>query len=261
MRDLESTRREYAEQIGDVLWRRYRVRLSDELRSAFAQVRREAFSEPPWLLRGRPTQNVCGWLASRFWRRRTARDWTTDDPMRLYDPDTVVAIDASRCLNNGQPSALALWCHLLELRPGDRVLHVGCGPGYYTAILAIVVGRMGRVVAVEVDPALAARARANLRSFDGVEVIEANGCDYDPGPVDAILVNAGVTHPRAVWLERLRVEGRIMLPLTDDAGTGVMLKVKREANGYVARCTRRPLVSLAAASKLKANSGFREVSR
>jgi protein-L-isoaspartate(D-aspartate) O-methyltransferase len=154
--------------------------------------------------------------------------------MRLYDPDAVVAIDVSRRLNNGQPSALALWCHLLELRPGDRVLHVGCGLGYYTAILAIVVGGLGRVVAVEVDPGLAARARANLRSFEGVEVIEANGCDYYPGPVDAILVNAGVTHPRAVWLECLRLGGRIILPFTDDDGTGMMLKIKRAENGYVA---------------------------
>lgn len=234
--DLESTRRQYAEQIRDVLWRRCHVRLSDELCSAFARVRREDFlGAAPWLIRGTATKNICQQIASRFSRRPHTRDWTTDDPTRLYHPDIVVAIDASRGLNNGQPSGLALWLHYLELEPGDRVLHVGCGLGYYTAIIATVVGPTGRAVAVEVAAELAARARANLRSFDGVDVIEADGGDYDPGPVDAILVNAGVTHPRAVWLESLRLGGRLMLPVTDDAGTGMMLKVTREEGGYAAQ--------------------------
>jgi SAM-dependent methyltransferase len=119
-----------------------------------------------------------------------ARDWTTDDPTRLYHPDLVVAIDARRGLNNGQPSGLALWLHFLELQPGNHILHVGCGLGYYTAVIATVVGPTGRVVAVEVDAALAAPARANLSAFDWVEVVEGDGGEYDPGQVDAILVNA-----------------------------------------------------------------------
>jgi protein-L-isoaspartate O-methyltransferase len=52
---------------------------------------------------------------------------------------------------------------------------VGCGLGYYTAVIATVVGPTGRVVGVEVDGALAARARANLSAFDCVEVVEAAG--------------------------------------------------------------------------------------
>jgi protein-L-isoaspartate(D-aspartate) O-methyltransferase len=236
MPDLESTRREYAVQIGELLWRRYRVRVSHQLRSAFARVPREDFlGAAPWLLRGIAARNVGQRIASLFTRRPRARDWTTDDPTRLYHPDAVVAIDASRGLNNGQPSALAFWIHSLELQPGDRVLHVGCGLGYYTAIIAILVGSTGRVVAVEVDAELASRARANLRLFDAVEVLEADGGDHDPGPVDAILVNAGVTHPRAVWLESLRLGGRIMIPVTEDSGTGVMLKITREEAGYAAQ--------------------------
>jgi protein-L-isoaspartate(D-aspartate) O-methyltransferase len=234
--DLESTRRQFADQIRDVLWRRHRLRLSDELRSAFARVPREDFlGAAPWLIRGTATTNVWQQTAARLRRRPRARDWTTSDPTRLYHPDFVVAIDASRGLNNGQPSGLALWLHFLELQPGNHVLHVGCGLGYYTAVIATVVGPSGRVVGVEVDAALAARARANLSAFDCVEVVEGDGGEYDPGPVDAILVNAGVTHPRAVWLERLRLGGRTMLPVTDDTGTGMMLKVKREEAGYTAQ--------------------------
>ena len=236
MGDLESTRRRYADRIRDVLWRRHRLRLSDELVAAFARVPREDFLEPsPWLIRGTAPTSRWQQMANRLRRRPPARDWTTSDPARLYHPDFVVAIDAPRGLNNGQPSGLALWLHFLELQPGNHVLHVGCGLGYYTAVIATVVGPTGRVVGVEVDAALAARARANLSAFDGVEVVKGDGGEYDPGPVDAILVNAGVTHPRAVWLECLRLRGRAMLPVTDDTGTGMMLKITREEAGYTAQ--------------------------
>jgi protein-L-isoaspartate(D-aspartate) O-methyltransferase len=49
-----------------------------------------------------------------------------------------------------------------DLRRGDRVIHVGCGVGYYTAIIAEVVGPSGQVIGLEIDADLAARARENL---------------------------------------------------------------------------------------------------
>jgi protein-L-isoaspartate(D-aspartate) O-methyltransferase len=143
----------------------------------------------------------------------------------------VVAIDASRGLNNGQPSGLAAWLQVLELRCGDRVLHIGCGLGYYTALIAAVVAPHGEVIGVELDADLASRAGANLTSVKRVSVVAADGCEFDPGPVDAILVNAGATHPRSLWLERLRLGGQLLLPLTDDNGTGIVLKVTRGGGG------------------------------
>jgi protein-L-isoaspartate(D-aspartate) O-methyltransferase len=162
-----------------------------------------------------------------------ARDWTTRDPKQLYR-DVVVAIDATRGLNNGQPSGVATWLHLLELQSGDRVLHVGCGLGYYTAIIAAAV-TPGAVIGVELDVVLASQARANLTAVNQVTIVAANGVEYDSGPVDAILVNAGVTHPQALWLDRLRVGGRMLLPLTNQEGKGIMLKVTREPSGWAAQ--------------------------
>jgi protein-L-isoaspartate(D-aspartate) O-methyltransferase len=52
-------------------------------------------------------------------------------PTHLYD-SVVVALDASRYLNNGEPSGLAAWLDALEIRHGCRFLHIGCGVGYYT---------------------------------------------------------------------------------------------------------------------------------
>src|SRR2546430_16349737 len=83
-------------------------------------------------------------------------------PRHIYH-NLLVAIDPARQLHNGLPSALAQWIEAADVRPGDRVLHIGTGPGYYTAVLAELAGPTGSVVGYEVDAALAARAGAALR--------------------------------------------------------------------------------------------------
>lgn len=233
MPKLELTRRRYAESIRDLLWQRHRLHLSDRLVSAFAQTPREEFlMPPPWLIREVPPATVWQRVLLRL-ARHHGRDWTTRDPSQLYR-DVAVAIDPSRGLNNGQPSGVATWLHLLELQRGDRVLHVGCGLGYYTAVIAAAVAP-GEVIGVEIDAALASQARGNLGDVNHVTIVDANGVEYDSGPVDVILVNAGVTHPQALWLDNLRAGGRMLLPLTDEQGKGLMLKVTREPSGWTAQ--------------------------
>ena len=68
----------------------------------------------------------------------------------------LVVLDPARGLNNGSPSLHALMLHHLAVRPGDRVLHVGAGAGYYSAMLAELAGPEGSVIAIEYDPRLAA---------------------------------------------------------------------------------------------------------
>src|SRR3984893_5727343 len=161
------------------------------------------------------------------------------DPRHLYH-NVLIAIDPSRQLNNGHPSTLASWLDALELKEGDRVLHVGCGVGYYTAIIAEVVGPNGHVTGIEIDPDLASRAHKNLAHLDHVEVLEADGGEYNSQAVDAIFINAGATHLRSVWLDNLRPGGRLLLPLTvaadpNASGMGFMLKVTYESQSYTAR--------------------------
>ena len=60
--------------------------------------------------------------------------------------------------------------------------------------------------------------------------MEADAVTYDPGPVDAIFINAGVTHPQAMWLDRLNPGGRLLAPLTvGTTGSGWMLLAHRIA--------------------------------
>jgi protein-L-isoaspartate(D-aspartate) O-methyltransferase len=219
--DLNDVRRYFAEEIRAVA----NIR-SEALVAAFAKVPREHFLGPgPWQI-----------MSDRSEDYRTTEN---TDPRHLYH-NILVAIDPGRHLNNGQPSYLAFCIDSLDLDEGDRVLHVGCGVGYYTAIMAEVVGSSGHITGVEIDADLASRARENLANLRHVKVANGDGGKYDPGPCDAIFINAGVTHLSAVWLDSLLPGGRLILYLTvafDDSGSGrgFMLKVKREERGYTTR--------------------------
>jgi protein-L-isoaspartate(D-aspartate) O-methyltransferase len=216
---IREARRLYAEELRHCAGVR-----SELVIQAFASVPRERFLSPgPWTLLP----------ASRPDRAFTTPD---ADPRRLYH-NVLVPIDASRHLNNGEP---ALWAHLmdqLELQRGQRVLHIGAGTGYYSAILAEIVGRGGEVVAIEVDPMLAARAQLNLARWKQARVIAANGFTHEPDPADAIVVNAGVTEIAPAWLDALEETGRLLVPLTLDEGTprpgwGAYLMVQRRGWRY-----------------------------
>lgn len=229
MIDLDQYRRFFAEEVAAA------AGLDDpRLVEAFAAVRREDFLGPgPWQI-----ATIAGFVPTPGARPRY-RTTTDADPRHLCH-NVVVAIDASRALNNGQPGALATWIGGLAVERGDHVYHVGCGVGYYTAILAHLAGSGGHVTGVEIDGELAARAAANLASVPWVEVLEADAAVHDPGPVDIVFVNAGVTHPLRLWLERLRPGGRMLVPLTVamgaiPGGSGFMLRVTREAGGFGAR--------------------------
>src|SRR6185295_13736316 len=95
-------------------------------------------------------------------------------------------------------------------------------------------------VGVEIDPALAERARRNLASYPNVTVACRDGSRPADGSFDAIFVNAGATHVERAWIEQLRDGGRLLVPLTIgmsglNAGMGYMLLVTREPAGCAAR--------------------------
>jgi len=94
------------------------------------------------------------------------------------------------------------------------VLHVGAGLGYYTAVMAATAGPTGRVLGIEVDNALAAAAGANVASMPWIELRHDDATAPLDEAFDAILVNAGVTHVRATWLDALVPGGRLVVPLT-----------------------------------------------
>ena len=152
----------------------------------------------------------------------------------LYQ-DIVIGIATDRGINNGQPSLHARCLAACAPRPGETVIHVGAGTGYYTAVLARLIDNNGRILAFEIEPDLAARARENLAHLSNVAVSAASGTEGSLPSSDLIHVNAGATYPIPSWLDALNIGGRLIFPLTPNEGFGCMLLVRVKAKARTLR--------------------------
>ncbi len=136
-------------------------------------------------------------------------------------------IDIGRGQTNSQPRTVEAMLRLLEVTPGQRVLDVGSGSGWTTALLAHLTGPDGQVVGVELEPALVAFGAANLARAElpWAEIRQAEaGVLGLPGeaPFDRILVSA---EPRTLpqeLVDQVADGGRMVIPVS-----GTMLLVVR----------------------------------
>jgi protein-L-isoaspartate(D-aspartate) O-methyltransferase len=191
------------------------------LLSAFVRTPREKFVGPgPWRV-------VSEQSPEGFWTT------DSDDPRHLYH-NLVVALDEARGVNNGLPGLWARLLSRLDLRPGERVLHLGCGTGYYSAIMADLVGPAGKVTAVEIDADLSRRARTALKPWPQAEVLRADGSARSGTGYHALVVSAGAAYPPRIWLDALETDGRLLFPLTTVEGPGAMVLAKRRGDGSFA---------------------------
>ena len=207
-RELKIIRRAYAKQVAAAAGVG-----APRIEAAFAAVARENFLGPgPW--------QIVRWGGGY----RASPD---ADPVYLYTDD-VIGIVPERNLNNGQPSLHAALIAAAAPQPKEHVVHVGAGVGYYTAILAELVGAAGAVTAIEFDAERAARATANFARAPHVRAVHGDGTRVVFEPADVIYVNAGATRPAASWLEQLKEGGRLILPLTADGTDRTCTLVKRD---------------------------------
>jgi protein-L-isoaspartate(D-aspartate) O-methyltransferase len=186
------------------------------IEEAFRSVKREPFAGPgPW------------WLTLGAHPYVQTPD---DDPAFLYQ-NLLLALDHERGINIGQPSAHACWLAACNIKDGESVVQIGAGSGYYTAILAHLVGAAGRVYGYEIDEVLAARARENLREVHPAEVRAQSGVASDLPQVDLIYICAGAAQPSRMWLDALRPGGRLLFPLAPKDVFGGMLLITRPDQG------------------------------
>ncbi len=151
-----------------------------------------------------------------------------------------------------QPWVVAAICAALELRGGERVLDVGGGAGYSTAVIAELVRPGGLVRSYEIVEELAERARETLArlGYAEAEVVAGDGAAKSDGVWDAIAVNAAAPTLPAALAESLRPGGRLVVPLarrradvltvfrrTDDGAAGDITLERAE----IAECRFVPL--------------------
>ena len=135
---------------------------------------------------------------------------------RAYE-DTALPIGHGQTIS--QPFIVALMTKTLLNKPRERVLEIGTGSGYQTAVLAALVKR---VFTVERIAPLIERARERFRAMKlrnvRVKYDDGNLGWPDQGPFDGIIVTAAARTVPAALLEQLAVGGRLVIPVGDDRG-------------------------------------------
>ena len=129
-----------------------------------------------------------------------------------------------------QPLVVAFMMELLEPKEGEKILDVGSGSGWTTALLSEIVGKAGRVVAIELVLELKEFGEKNVSKYNFLEkgIAEFVCADGSKGyekeaPYDKILASASAGELPADWKKQLKVGGRIVAPI----GNSIWLFVKK----------------------------------
>lgn len=144
--------------------------------------------------------------------------------------DNALPIAAGQTIS--QPYIVARMTELLELEGRERVLEVGSGSGYQTAVLALLARK---VFAIERIPELAAEAKDKLlrMGYRNISFRNADGTEGWPSyaPFDAILVAAGGPDVPDPLIEQLVIGGRMVIPIGPDKRSQVLVRVTRSESG------------------------------
>ena len=208
---LEEKRHCYARHITELGGIDRESSVGREICRAFESVPREDFvGPPPWTI-----VSTSGSVQS-----------ATSSVLDLYE-DVLVALNPGRGLNNGQPSLHAYCLNALALEKGESAVHVGMGAGYYTAILGLLAGESGHVDGFEIEPELARQAASNLSGLRQVDIHDHSGAEAPIPNSDVVYVSAACAEPVDVWLDALRIGGRLLFPLEPEGRPGQMLLVTK----------------------------------
>ncbi len=142
----------------------------------------------------------------------------SDAVMRHVDTD-----GAPLPSSNSQPSYILWLLHMLDPRPGHRVLEIGSGSGWLAAIMARLVGHQGHVTGMEIIPGLADQSRADLAALglDNVAILTRDGTSGHPdgAPFDRVIITAATWDLPAVLFDQVTEGGYVLVPI-ELRGTG-----------------------------------------
>ncbi len=163
-----------------------------------------------------------GWLKTpdiiAAFRKIKRADFLPDDMKDLAELNEALSIDFGQTIS--QPLVVAFMLELLAPKEGEKILDVGSGSGWTSALLGEIVGERGKVIAIELVSELKEFGEKNVAKYgfvkEGrVEFICADGSKGYPkeAPFDKILASAAAGKLPQAWQEQLKIGGRIVLPI------------------------------------------------
>lgn len=138
------------------------------------------------------------------------RDFVPRSVKHLAYANSPLPIDSGQTIS--QPYIVALMTDLLDPLPEQKILEIGTGCGYQTAILARLAGQ---VCSIEIIATLAEIAAENLASYRNIELQCGDGYLGWPeeAPFDGIMVTAAVSHVPGALRQQLKIGGRLVIPI------------------------------------------------
>lgn len=174
-----------------------------------------------------------GWLKTpaiiKAFQKINRADFLPDDMKDMAEVNEALPIGFGQTIS--QPLVVAFMMELLQPNPGDKILDVGSGSGWTSALLGEMVGENGRVIAAEVIPELKEFGEKNVAKYGFIEkgIVKFVCADGSKGyeeeaPYDKILASASAARFPEEWKTQLKPGGRIVAPL----GDSIWLMVKKD---------------------------------
>ena len=185
-----------------------------------------------------------GWLKTpriiEAFREIKRVDFLPNDIKDLAEMNEALPIGYGQTIS--QPLVVAFMLELLDPRPGDKILDIGSGSGWTTALLAEIVGEKGKVIAIEIVPELKEFGEKNVSKYNFIkkgitEFICVDGSKGYPNistcpelaeGFDKILASASARELPRAWKEQLKIGGRIVTPI----GSSIWLFIKKTENEF-----------------------------
>lgn len=156
-------------------------------------------------------------------------DFIPNDKKFLAEVDAPIPIGYGQ--TNSQPSTVKRMLEWLDVNPSDKVLDVGSGSGWTTALLSSIVGPKGDVFAVEIIPELLEFGKRNCSKL-GIKNVKFKLANKntiglpDKSPYDRILVSASARTLQVELIEQLKIQGKLVIPVQND-----ILEITKKSDG------------------------------
>ncbi len=163
-----------------------------------------------------------GWLKTpriiKAFKKIKRVDFLPDEMKDLAELNEALPTGSGQTIS--QPLVVAFMLELLTPEEGEKILDIGSGSGWTSALLGEIVGKNGKVIAIEVIPELKEFGEKNAQKYNFTEkgIVEFICADGSKGyekeaPFDKILVSATALKLHEAWKEQLKIGGRIVVPI------------------------------------------------